>query len=147
MWRPRAWIIGGIRCGGVASGSRQLLAAVAALLGVTGQPESNRGRNFRGPGVVVIVLDACVAADAVASLPTFVDSGSDVGATSAPPSSCMDGRSCRWFYVIPESKALQVRLWQRCESLRRLKGCAGGCGGAVVESCFVGGQSVLYEVA
>ena len=81
MWRPRAWRIGGIRCGGPgASGScRQLLAAVAALLGVTGQPESNRGRNFRGPGVVVIVLDACVAADAVASLPTFVDSGSDVG--------------------------------------------------------------------
>ena len=44
---------------------------VTALLGVTGRPKSSIGRIFRGPGVVVMVLDACVAADAVASRPNI----------------------------------------------------------------------------
>ena len=53
-----------------------------------------------------MVLDACVARRrCVASPPTYVGSGSDVGARSAPPSPCADGRSPRCVTVIPESNA------------------------------------------
>ena len=99
-----AWWVRGPR----ASGSEQRLAATVALFGVTGRPESNVGRIFRGPGVVVIVLDACVAADAVASPPKSVEAGSDVGATSAQPSSCTDGRSPWCVTVILESNEPSV---------------------------------------
>ena len=52
-----------------------------------------------------MMLDGCVVADAVAPASTSAEPGSDVGATSALPSSCMDGRSRRRVTVIPESNA------------------------------------------
>jgi hypothetical protein len=52
------------------------LAAAAALLGVTGQSESNIGRVFRGPGVVLMMFDAFVAAGAVASPSSSLAAGS-----------------------------------------------------------------------
>ena len=91
-----------------AAGSEQPLAAAAPLLGVTGQSESNIGRIFRGPGIVLMMFDAFVAAGAVASPSSSLAAGSDLGATSALSSSCADGRSRRRVTVIPESNAPSV---------------------------------------
>ena len=60
--RPNQNLLQMCRCMcGFWSGMNRVLAAAAPLLGVTGLPESNLGQIFRGPGVVVMVLDACVA--------------------------------------------------------------------------------------
>jgi hypothetical protein len=111
------------------------LAAAAALLGVTGQSESNIGRVFRGPGVVLMMFDAFVAAGAVASPSSSLAAGSDhrpLGATSALSSSCADGRSRRRVTVIPESNAPSVPPLAWVLAIKRYPHRAGGCGGAVV---------------
>ena len=70
-----------------------------------GNSDSNLGRRFRGHGVVVMILEAGVVADAVASPSSSPAAGSDVGAASAQPSSCADGRLPRCVTVISEWKA------------------------------------------
>ena len=52
---------------------------------------------------MVMVLEACVAADAVCPPDISAEAGSDVGATSAQPSSCTGGRSPWCVTVILES--------------------------------------------
>jgi hypothetical protein len=103
-----------------------------AVLGVTGQSDSNIGRIFRGPGVVLMMFDASVAAGAVASPSSSLAAGSDLGATSALSSSCADGRSRRRVTVIPESNAPSVPPLAWVLAIERYPHRAGGCGGAVV---------------
>jgi hypothetical protein len=79
-----------------------------------------------------MMFDGCVVADAVAPASTSAEpAGSDVSATSALPSSCMDGRSRRCVTVIPESNAFRSASGMDArhgDDPHR----AGGCGGAVV---------------
>ena len=84
------------------AGSHQQLLTAAALLGVTGRPESHIGRIFRGCGAVLMVFDACVAADTVASPSSSPAAGSDLCATSAPPSLCT--------YMSPQSASTKAIL-------------------------------------
>ena len=99
-------------------------------MGVTGQPESNVDRIFRVPGVVVMVLDACVAADAVASPSSSPATGSDLGPTSAPPSmrgwvitsvrhrdtgaNASSGPPLAWVVTVEAVAMTRRRLWWRC---------------------------------
>ena len=110
---------------------------------VIGQSESNVGRLFRGPGVVLMVSDAFVAAGAVASPSSSLAAGSDLGATSALSSSCADGRSRRRVTVIPESNAPSVPLLAWVLAIEKI---AIAQVAVVAPSCYVV-QSVLCVAA
>ena len=90
-----------------------------------------------------MMLDAWVVSDATASASTSAEAGSDVGATSALPSSCMDGRSRRRVTVIPESNAPSgpPLAWVLAMETIPIAQAA-----VVALSCYVG-QSVLCVAA